>query len=238
MSDVAQLDDIAGHDGGAPVRVYLLDDHETVRRGVRSLLLDAGGFDIVGESGSAVEGVRRIPAARPQVALLDVQLPDGSGIEVFRSVHSLDPTIRGLMFTTFDDDEARLAAALAGASGYVVKQIRGGELVDTLRRVAAGAFLLDAATVMEQIRLGRIERRDPRLGTLTDRESQVLDLIVEGLSNREIGERLFLSDKTVRNHVTGLLRKLGFQRRTQAAAFGARADEAEAGREDGSRIEG
>ena len=224
MPSVPDYPSTSGHPGGAgPVRVFLLDDHEMVRRGVRSLLTDAGGFVVVGESASADEAARRIPAIRPDVALLDVQLPDGNGIAVCRQVRAVDPMIRALMFTTFDDDEARLSAALAGASGFVVKQIRGEALVESLHRVAAGESLLDSAAVRDQIRRGRQEHADPRLASLTERESQVLDLIVEGLTNRQIGERLAISEKTVRNRVTAVLSKLGFERRTQAATYAARA---------------
>lgn len=204
---------------GAPIRVFLLDDHEMVRLGLRDLLVSAGGFIVVGESASAREAIRRIPALRPNVALLDVRLPDGSGIEVRRQVRARDPRIRAVMVTTFDDDEARLSALLAGASGFVLKQIRSGDLAASLRRVAAGESLIDAASAPEIVDRAGAAVGDPRLSTLTPQERRILDLIAEGLTNRQIGERLGISEKTVKNHVTQILGKLGFSRRTQAAVF-------------------
>jgi DNA-binding NarL/FixJ family response regulator len=201
------------------VRVFIVDDHEMLRKGVRQLLDEAGGFEVVGEAASARDAVPRILATRPDVALLDVQLPDSSGIEVCRQVRSADFGIRALMVTTFDDDEARLAASLAGAAGFVTKQIQGNDLVDSVRRVAAGETLPER-TQRSPVRRARSE--DPRLASLTGQEQRVLDLIVEGLTNREIGERLGIGEKTVKNYVTSLLLKLGFVRRTQAAVFGAR----------------
>jgi len=202
-----------------PVRVYLLDDHELLRRGLREVLEEAGGFEVIGESGSAAEAERRIPALRPDVMLLDVQLPDGSGIDVCRQVLSVDPDIRALMVTTYDDDGARLAAVLAGAAGFVLKQIRGTELVDSIRKVATGQVLLtreDAALAVEQASHPPL---DPRLESLTGQERRILDLIADGMTNRQIGERLGITERTVKNYVTGLLLKLGLQRRTQAAVF-------------------
>jgi two-component system, NarL family, response regulator DevR len=209
-------------DDGGRVRVFLLDDHEMLRRGVRDMLLEAGGFTIVGEASSAAEAIRTVPALRPDVALLDVQLPDGSGIEVCRHVRALDPTIRAVMLTTFDDDEARLAAALAGASGFVSKRIRGHDLVEAVHRVAAGESLLDARSAAEAVRRARTRALDPRLAALTGQEQRVLDLIADGLTNRQIGERLGIGENTVKNYVTSVLLKLGLTRRTQAAVFGAR----------------
>jgi DNA-binding NarL/FixJ family response regulator len=212
-------------DGGGrrPVRVYLLDDHEMLRRGVRDMLLEADGFEVVGESGSAPEATRMIPALRPDVALLDVQLPDGSGIEVCRHIRTQDPHIRALMLTTFDDDEARLAAALAGASGFVSKRIRGSDLVESVRRVARGEVLLDAQAAADAVHRARAAAEDPRLASLTGQEKRVLDLIADGLTNRQIGERLGIGENTVKNYVTGVLLKLGLTRRTQAAVFGSQA---------------
>lgn len=206
----------------AAVRVFILDDHEMLRRGLRTMLEEAGGLEVVGESGSAQEALRLIPALRPRVALLDVQLPDGTGIEVCRLVRTLDPSIVALMVTTFDNDDARLAAALAGAAGFVSKQIRSGALVDAVRRVAAGEILLDAAAAAEAVRQARDTRADPRLAALTGQERRVLDLVTEGLTNREIGERLRIGEKTVKNYVTAVLLKLGVTSRTQAAVLGSR----------------
>ena len=199
-----------------PVRVYVLDDHELMRRGLQGVLDADPGVEVVGESASAERGVAAILAMRPDVALLDVRLPDGSGIEVCRTVLSRDPGIRALMITSFDDEEARTAAVLAGASGFILKQIRGNELLDAVRRVAAGERL-----VPESAGPGTATTRMEELGvsSLTPQERRVLDLIVEGLTNGEIGERLEISEKTVRNHVTSVLAKLGFTTRTQAAVF-------------------
>ncbi|HET7762858.1 MAG TPA: response regulator transcription factor [Phycicoccus sp.] len=199
-----------------PVRVYVLDDHELMRRGLQGVLDADPGIEVVGESASAERGVRAILALRPDVALLDVRLPDGSGIEVCRTVLSRDAGIRALMITSFDDEEARTAAVLAGASGFILKQIRGNELLDAVRRVAAGERLVTESsgpgtttTPMDEL----------AVSSLTPQERRVLDLIVEGLTNGEIGERLEISEKTVRNHVTSVLAKLGFTTRTQAAVF-------------------
>ncbi len=207
--------------GTGDVRVFLLDDHELIRRGLRDTFESAGGFVVVGESSSAREAARRIPALRPDVMLLDVQLPDGSGIEVCRHVRAIDPGVRALMVTTYDDAAARLAATLAGASGFVLKQIRAGDLVSAVRRVAAGEVVLDLAE--RDAAVARVRAQPSRLDTLTGRERRVLDLLAEGLTNRQIGERLGIGEKTVKNHVTNLLLKLGFQRRTQAAVFLTRA---------------
>jgi DNA-binding NarL/FixJ family response regulator len=208
---------------GQAIRVFILDDHELVRRGLGDLLRDAGGFDVVGESASAQEAIRRAPALRPDVALLDVQLPDGSGIEVCRRLRAHDPRIRTLMVTSFDDAESQLAAVIAGASGVVLKQLRGNQLTDAIRRVAAGESLLDRATAEDVVRRARTQDSDElRWAHLTGQQQRILDLIVEGLSNREIGHRLNISEKTVKNHVTTVLGKLGFVRRTQAAVFAAR----------------
>ena len=201
------------------IRVFLLDDHELVRRGMRDLLMSAGGFEVVGESASAREAARRIPALRPDVALLDVRLPDGSGVEVCRQVRARDPSIRAIMVTTYDDEEARLSAVLAGASGFVLKQVRGGDMAESVRRVAAGETLIDVESATRIVARAREAREDPRLAALTSQERRILELIVEGLTNRQIGVRLGISEKTVKNHVTQVLGKLGFTRRTQAAVF-------------------
>ena len=200
--------------------MFLLDDHEVVRRGLRELLEAAGDIDVVGESGLAEEARRRIPALRPDVAVLDGRLPDGSGIDVCRDIRSLHPEIAALILTSYDDDEALFAAIMAGAAGYVLKQIRGQDLVDAVRRVAAGQSLLDPAVttaVLDRLRQG--PPQDTALAPLTDQERRILELIGEGLTNRQIGERMFLAEKTVKNYVSSLLSKLGMQRRTQAAVF-------------------
>jgi len=207
----------------ATVRVFLLDDHEVVRRGLRDLLEDSGGIEVVGEAGRVDEALRRIPAVRPDVAVLDAQLPDGSGIEVCREIRSSLPSVACLILTSYDDDEALFAAIMAGAAGYVLKQIRGTDLVDAVHRVAQGQSLLDPAVtakVLTRLREGP-PATDPRWEALSDRERAVLALIADGLSNREIGARLYLAEKTVKNHVSRLLAKLQMQRRTQIAVFGA-----------------
>jgi DNA-binding NarL/FixJ family response regulator len=207
-------------DAVARIRVFLLDDHEVVRRGLRELLESAGDIEVVGESGLADEARRRIPALRPDVAVLDGRLPDGSGIDVCRDIRSSHPGIAALILTSYDDDEALFSAIMAGAAGYVLKQIRGHDLVDAVRRVAAGQSLLDPAVttaVLDRLRQG--PPQDTALAPLTEQERRILELIGEGLTNRQIGERMFLAEKTVKNYVSSLLSKLGMQRRTQAAVF-------------------
>jgi two-component system, NarL family, response regulator DevR len=207
-----------------PIRVFLLDDHEVVREGVRALLDGADGIEVVGEGGSVAEALARIPACRPHVALLDVQLPDGSGVEVCRTIRSDHPEVRALMLTSFADDEALFEAILAGASGYLLKQVRGTDIVEAVRRIAAGDSLLDPALTARVLdRMREPPQEDERLARLTGQERAVLALIAEGLSNREIGERMFLAEKTIKNYVSAILSKLGMQRRTQAAVFGAEA---------------
>jgi two-component system response regulator DevR len=203
-----------------PIRVFLLDDHEVVRRGLKDLLEADGDIVVVGESGLAQEAARRIPALRPDVAVLDGRLPDGSGIDVCREVRSAHPEIAALILTSYDDDEALFSAIMAGAAGYVLKQIRGNDLVDAVRRVAAGQSLLDPAVtarVLDRLRAGPEE--DKALAPLTDQERRILELIGEGMTNRQIAERMFLAEKTVKNYVSSLLGKLGMERRTQAAVF-------------------
>ncbi|MET7423682.1 response regulator transcription factor [Dactylosporangium sp. NPDC005555] len=205
------------------IRVYLLDDHEVVRFGLREMLEREGDIEVVGESGSAVEATHRIPALRPDVAVLDGRLPDGSGIDVCRDVRSVDPSIKALILTSYDDDEALFAAIMAGASGYVLKQIHGTDLIDGIRRVAAGQSLLDPAVttrVLERIRKGPAQPDE--LKDLTDQERKILVHVAEGLTNREIAERMFLAEKTVKNYVSSLLAKLGLERRTQAAVLASR----------------
>ncbi|HEU5036599.1 MAG TPA: response regulator transcription factor [Nocardioides sp.] len=212
----------AGDEQG-PIRVYLLDDHELVRRGIRDLLESAGDIVVVGESGMAQEAARRIPALRPDVAILDGRLPDGSGIDVCRTIRSVDPSIRALILTSYDDDDALFAAIMAGASGYLLKQVRSEDFVETVRRVAAGQSMLDPAVtaqVLERLRSG--PPRDPVTDQLTPKEHQILDLIGEGLTNRQIATRLSLAEKTVKNYVSALLAKLGVESRTQAAIIATR----------------
>ncbi|MEU1624065.1 response regulator transcription factor [Streptomyces sp. NPDC020096] len=206
------------------ITVFLVDDHEVVRRGVHELLSVEDDVEVVGEAGTAADALVRIPATRPDVAVLDVRLPDGSGVEVCREIRSAHPEITCLMLTSFADDEALFDAIMAGAAGYVLKAIRGTDLLTAVRDVAAGRSLLDpvaTARVLERLRRGD-DKGDARLENLTDRERRILDLIGEGLTNRQIGERLHLAEKTVKNYVSSLLAKLGMARRTQAAAFVAR----------------
>jgi DNA-binding NarL/FixJ family response regulator len=207
------------------IKVFLLDDHEVVRRGVRELLEgESGGeIEVTGEAGTADEALRRLPAVRPDVAILDVRLPDGNGVEVCREIRSSHPEIRCLMLTSFADDEALFDAIMAGAAGYVLKQVRGSDLVDSVRRVAAGQSLLDptvTATVLDRLRRG--PEGEQGVEQLTEQESKILDLLAEGLTNRQIGERLYLAEKTVKNYVSNLLMKLGMHRRTEAAVYAAR----------------
>jgi DNA-binding NarL/FixJ family response regulator len=205
------------------IRVFLLDDHEVVRRGVRDLLEAQEDFEVVGEASTAEEGLSRIPPTQPDVAIVDMRLPDGNGVEVCRDVRSRDPRIQCLILTSFADDEALFDAIMAGAAGYLLKQIKGTDLVDAIRRVASGQSLLDpevTTRVLERLRKGPEE--DERLARLTDQERKILDLIAEGLTNRQIAERIFLAEKTVKNYVSNLLAKLGMERRTEAAVFAAR----------------
>ncbi|MFI6819652.1 response regulator [Micromonospora sp. NPDC050187] len=205
------------------IRVFLLDDHEVVRRGLADLLTNSGDIEVVGESGSAQEAARRIPALRPDVAILDARLPDGNGIDVCRDVRAVDSSIKGLILTSYEDDEALFAAIMAGAAGYVLKQIRGTDLVDAVRRVAAGQSLLDPAIttrVLDRIRSGVEQPRE--LQSLTEQERRILEYVAEGLTNREIAGRMFLAEKTVKNYVSSVLAKLGLERRTQAAVLATR----------------
>jgi two-component system response regulator DevR len=205
-----------------PIRVFILDDHELVRRGLTDLLTTTNDLTIVGEAATAADALHRIPAAAPDVALLDARLPDGSGIDVCRDIRSSCPHVRCLILTSYDDDEALFAAVMAGASGYLLKQIGGNSLLEGIRQVAAGRSLLDPAVTEKLLdRLRNPIQPDPVAGSLTAREREILDLIADGYTNRQIGERLFLAEKTVKNYVSGLLTKLGMQRRTQAAVYGA-----------------
>ncbi len=202
------------------VKVFLVDDHEVVRRGLIDLLGADPDLQVVGEAGTVAEALARIPVAQPQVAVLDVRLPDGNGIELCRDLLSELPDLRCLMLTSFTSDEAMLDAILAGASGYVVKDIKGLELANAIKEVGAGRSLLDnraAAALMANLR-GAAERDDPLTG-LTEQERTLLHLLSEGLTNRQIAARMFLAEKTVKNYVSRLLAKLGMERRTQAAVF-------------------
>jgi two-component system, NarL family, response regulator DevR len=202
------------------IRVFLLDDHEIVRRGLKELLESEGDIEVVGESGLAQEASRRIPALRPDVAVLDGRLPDGSGIDVCREIRSKDPGIAALILTSFDDDEALFSAIMAGAAGYVLKQVRGNDLIQTVRRVADGQSTLDPAVTQQVLeRLRRGPEQDSALAPLTPQERRILELIGEGMTNRQIAEAMFLAEKTVKNYVSVMLSKLGLERRTQAAVF-------------------
>ncbi|WP_433234773.1 response regulator transcription factor [Actinomadura nitritigenes] len=208
--------------GTRTIRVFLLDDHEVVRRGVAALLSAEDDIEIVGEAATAEHALARIPAARPDVAILDVRLPDGDGVEVCREIRSQMPELACLMLTSFDDEDALFEAVMAGAAGYVLKQIHGSDLVGAVRTVASGQSLLDprsTARMLQRIR-ARQEKQDP-LKDLTDQERHILELIGEGLTNRQIGERLFLAEKTVKNYISSIFTKLGMSRRTQAAALAA-----------------
>ena len=204
----------------SPIRLFLLDDHEVVRRGLKDLLEQEDDIEVVGESGLAQDAVARIPTIKPDVAVLDARLPDGSGIEVCRDVRSLDPSIAVIILTSYDDDDALFAAIMAGAAGHVLKQVRGTDLVDAVRRVAGGQSLLDPAVTQRVLR--RIREGEPAedpLRSLTKQERRILDLIGQGLTNRQIAAEMFLAEKTVKNYVTQLLSKLGLERRTQAAVL-------------------
>ena len=207
-------------ESSTPIRVFLLDDHEVVRQGLRALLESGGDIEVVGESGLANEAAARIPALRPDVAVLDARLPDGSGIEVCRTVRAIDPQIKALILTSYDDDEALFAAIMAGAAGYVLKEITGHDLIGAVHQVAQGNSLIDptlTARVLERVRNGPTTA--PELADLTEQELKLLALIAEGLTNRQIGERMFLAEKTVKNYVSSILAKLGLERRTQAAVL-------------------
>jgi len=211
------------------VRVFLLDDHEVVRRGIRELLSVEDGLEVVGEASTASEALARIPATRPDVAVLDVRLGDASqitGVEVCREIRSRHPEVACVMLTSFAEDEALFSSILAGAAGYMLKEIHGLDLVNAIRRVGAGESLLDPVTtarVLDRMRAPQLEF-DP-LASLTPQERRILDLIAEGKTNRQIGQTMFLSEKTVKNYVSNLLAKLGMERRTEAAVLAARLDE-------------
>ncbi len=208
------------------IRIFLVDDHEVVRRGVRDMLESEDDLEVVGEAGSVAEALARVGAVMPDVAVLDVRLPDGSGVELCRELRSVHPSIACLMLTSFDDDEALFEAVVAGAAGYVLKQVKGSDIVSAVRHVGAGRSLLDSsliARVMERLRNGTIE--DPRLAGLSGQERRILDLLAEGMTNRQIAAEMFLAEKTVKNYVSNLLSKMGMSRRTEAAVYAARQSE-------------
>jgi two-component system response regulator DevR len=204
------------------IRVLLVDDHEIVRRGLRDLLDGEPGIEVVAEAGSVAEALVRATATTPDVAVVDVRLPDGNGVALCRSLRELEDGPRCLVLTAFDDEQALVEAIMAGASGYLLKQVRGQDVVHAVREVAAGRSLLDPLTTARVLERMRRSAKADDLAALTERERHVLELIGEGLSNREIGERLFLAEKTVKNYVTSVLAKLGMERRTQAVAWVAR----------------
>jgi DNA-binding NarL/FixJ family response regulator len=209
-----------------PIRVFLLDDHEIVRRGVRELLDAEDDIDVAGEADTAERALARLPSVHPDVAILDVRLPDGDGITVCRAIRAQLDDVKCIMLTSFSDDEALVQAILAGASGYLLKQIRGNDIVDAVRRVAAGESLLDAASAERAAeRLRHPPAEDERLSQLTPQERRILALIADGMTNRQIANEMFLAEKTVKNYVSNLLAKLGMERRTQAAVFAARLDQ-------------
>ncbi|MFJ2738157.1 response regulator [Streptomyces sp. NPDC087440] len=215
----------------SPIRVFLLDDHEVVRRGVHDLLDSEPDITVVGEAGTSAQALVRAPALRPHVAILDVRLPDSDGITVCRELRGRMPELACLMLTSFDDDDALLDAIMAGASGYVLKQIKGSDLITAVRTVASGQSMLDPATtarLMSTLRGGPDAHPvlpDGQVDVLSVREHEILDLVGEGLTNRQIGKRLFLSEKTVKNHISRLLAKLGVERRVQAAVLAVRWDQ-------------
>jgi two-component system, NarL family, response regulator DevR len=211
------------------IRIYLVDDHEVVRRGLKDLLEAEDDIDVVGDAGTAGMALAGIAATQPDVAVLDVRLPDGNGVEVCREVRTRDPGIACLMLTSFGDDEALFDAIMAGAAGYLLKDVKGQDLVDAVRRVAAGDSLLDptlTGKVLERLRRG--DEEDPRLASLSDQERRILGHIAEGMTNRQIAEQMHLAEKTVKNYVSNLLAKLGMQRRTEAAVFYTQVERGEA----------
>lgn len=216
------------------LRIFLVDDHEVVRRGVRDLLEAEDEFEVVGEAGNVEEALQRIPATSPDVAVLDVRLPDGSGVELCRELRSSYPTLVCLMLTSFDDDEALFEAIVAGAAGYVLKQVKGNDIVEAVRQVGAGRSLLDpamTARVIDRLRNGTAE--DPRLAGLSGQERRILELLAEGQTNRQIAAEMFLAEKTVKNYVSNLLSKMGMSRRTEAAVYAARQAERQQHRSHG-----
>ncbi|MEO6570438.1 MAG: response regulator transcription factor [Ilumatobacteraceae bacterium] len=215
------------------IKVFLVDDHEVVRRGVRELLEGADDLTVVGEAGTAAEARDRVPACMPDVAVLDVRLPDGSGVEVCRDLRTMLPDLRCLMLTSYNDDDALFDAIMAGSSGYLLKEVRGSDLVESIRRVASGESLLDPLVVAKVVERLRNPPQDALTSSLTPQESLILGHLAEGLTNRQIAEQMFLAEKTVKNYVSNLLSKLGMQHRTQAAVYAARLAERRNQRPDG-----
>lgn len=210
----------------SPIRVFVVDDHEVVRRGLMDLLDAVDDIEIAGEAGTVEDAIGRIPGSNVDVAVLDVRLPDGTGIDIARAVRERDSSIQCLMLTSFDDEDALLNAILAGAAGYLLKQVKGLDLIDAVRRVAAGQSLLDPAVTERVLRAVRNrEQRDERLERLTPQEHRIVELLAEGRTNREIGAEMFLAEKTVKNYVSNVLAKLGMSQRTEAAVWAARLDE-------------
>ena len=209
---------------GEPVRVFLLDDHEIVRRGVVAVIDAEPDMEVVGEAGTVAEALEVVQGCSPDVAVLDIRLGEGSGVEVCRDIRSQYPDVKCLLLTSFEDDQALVEASLAGAAGYVLKQVQGGDLLEAIRMVADGRVLLDRATTRLALRRLR-ESGEATVGELPPQERRVFELIGDGLSNREIAEEMILAEKTIKNYVTSLLQRLGMQRRTEAAAFAARLDE-------------
>ena len=218
------------HEGN--IRVFLLDDHEVVRQGIRSLLEADGDMVVVGEAGTAEAALKAIPETRPRVAVLDVRLPDGSGVEVCREVRSRQPEVACLMLTSFSDDEALFDAIMAGASGYVLKQVGGSDLVGDIRKVAAGHSLLDPDLTNRALARIRARQQEEREDHLTPQEERILSHIAEGMTNRQIAESMYLSEKTVKNYVSNLLAKLGVSRRTEAAVYAVRRADQRGGRSE------
>ncbi|MFD9126614.1 response regulator [Kitasatospora sp. NPDC059571] len=213
------------HDADNPVRVFLLDDHEVVRRGVHDLLDAEPGLTVIGEAATVEQALARVPALKPDVAILDMRLPDGNGVTVCRELRSRMPDLACLILTSFDDEEALLDSIMAGAAGYVLKQISGTDLVSAVRTVASGQSMLDASATTRLMARLRGDTAPPAadLPRLTEREQEILALIGEGLTNRQIGQRLYLAEKTVKNHISRLLAKLGVERRVQAAVIATQA---------------
>src|SRR3954468_304788 len=206
--------------------IFLVDDHEVVRRGVRDLLQGEDDFEVVGDAARPPDALHRINASQPDVAVLDVRLPDGSGVELCRELRSLHPPLACLMLTSYDDDEALFEAIVAGAAGYVLKQVKGNDIIDAVRRVGQGQILLDpamTARVVGRLRNGVTE--DPRMAGLSNQEQRILGLLAEGKTNRQIAADMFLAEKTVKNYVSNLLTKMGMSHRTEAAVYAARQSE-------------
>ncbi|GAA1227601.1 response regulator transcription factor [Kitasatospora nipponensis] len=217
--------DSTANRASGPVKVFLLDDHEVVRRGVHDLLDAEPDLSVVGEAGTVEQALARVPALRPDVAILDMRLPDGNGVTVCRELRSRMPELACLILTSFDDEEALLDSIMAGAAGYVLKQISGTDLVSAVRTVASGQSMLDPGATTRLMARLRGDTAPPAsdLPQLTDREREILALIGEGLTNRQIGQRLYLAEKTVKNHISRLLAKLGVERRVQAAVIATQA---------------